>query len=58
MRKFFSNKDCRIQLSIGIEKPIRFFSTSFANSQQEIADIHLSEAERIAFRAAGDKDRS
>ncbi len=41
MRISFSFKDRRIQLRVGMVKPIRRLSTSFASSQQEMAEIHL-----------------
>ena len=43
-------------MSVGIEKLILFFSTNFANSQQDMAAIHFWSADFIAFTAFLDKD--
>jgi hypothetical protein len=39
-----------------MENPIRFFSTSFASSQQEMAEIHFRLACLIDFAALGERE--
>jgi hypothetical protein len=51
-----SLRDLVIQLRIGMENPIRFLSTSLANSQQEMAEIHFLFASLIILPALGERD--
>ena len=44
-------EDRRIQVRVGIEKLILFFSTNLANSQQDMAAIHFWSADLIALIA-------
>jgi hypothetical protein len=51
-----SLKDLVIQVRTGMENPIRFFSTSFASSQQEMAEIHFRLACLIDLAALGERE--
>ena len=51
-----SFKDLLIQSRTGIEKPILFLSTSFVNSQQEMAETHFVFASLIALNPLGEKE--